>query len=193
VTTALRRSQARTFAATPRPDGLPTGPLVLLLSPDLEVMRQTPATQDPLRQLVPRDDARPAVPAAAYNVAAQLLAVEAGVDSHPPQARVHLSDGLWLTLRADRWEGSAPQAARDIAVTIERCSPVDRISLFARASGLSERERELLVHLAGGADTREVAGRMYLSVHTVQDHLKSVFTKTGTHSRRTLLARALGG
>jgi hypothetical protein len=35
-------------------------------------------------------------------VAAQLLATEAGVDPHPPQARAHLADGLWLTLRAAR-------------------------------------------------------------------------------------------
>ena len=42
-------------------------------------------------------------------------------------------------------------------------------------------------------DTRDVAARMFLSAHTVQDRLKSVFDKTGTRSRRTLLARALGG
>ena len=64
--------------------------------------------------------------------------------------------------------------------------------MFGRASGLSGREQELLGHLAAGSDTREVAALMYLSAYTVQDHLKSVFKKTGTRSRRALLAQALG-
>jgi len=33
---------------------------------------------------------------------------------------------------------------------------------------------------------------MFVSQHTVQDHLKSIFAKTATRNRRTLLARALG-
>jgi DNA-binding CsgD family transcriptional regulator len=186
VTAALRRAQAQTFAVAPPTQ--PAGPLVLLLTPELAVLRQTPATVDPLRVLVPRDDAGPTVPAAAYNVAAQLLAVEAGVDGHEPRARVHLAGGLWLTLRAARLEADG-----DIAVTIEPCSTADRLALFGRCSGLSAREQELLGHLAAGDDTREVAARMFLSAHTVQDHLKSVFAKTGVRSRRALLARALGG
>jgi DNA-binding CsgD family transcriptional regulator len=191
VTTALRRSQARTFETASRSEH-PTGPLVLLLAPDLQVIRRTPGTQDALRLLVPRDDEGPPVPAGAYNVAAQLLAVEAGVDTSPPWARVHLAGNRWLTLRAARLEGDAPREERDLAVTIDESSAAERLSLFARCRGLSAREAELLAHLATGADTRNVAGRMFLSAHTVQDHLKSVFDKTGTRSRRTLLARALG-
>jgi DNA-binding CsgD family transcriptional regulator len=193
VTAALRRAQARTFTATDTPRRRPpAGPLVLLLTSDLEVLRSTPGTRDPLRLLVPRDDDRPAVPAGAYNVAAQLLAVEAGVDTHPPTARVHLADGLWLTLRAARLENDLRGPDPDIAVTIEESTPAERVSLFARCSALSEREHELLDHLAAGGDTREIAERMYVSAHTVQDHLKSVFAKTGTRSRRTLLSRAVG-
>ncbi|HEV7189009.1 MAG TPA: helix-turn-helix transcriptional regulator [Blastococcus sp.] len=192
VTTALRRSQARTFTAGPDRSHLPPGPSVLLLSPDLEVVRQTPATGDRLRLLVPRDDGGPPVPAGAYNVAAQLLAAEAGVDSHPPMARVHLGDGLWMTLRAARLDDGPRTAEADIAVTIDESTSAERLALFGRCSGLSERERELVGHLATGSDTREVAARMHLSAYTVQDHLKSVFAKTATHSRRTLLALALG-
>lgn len=189
VTAALRRTQSNTFVA--RSSVVPRGPLVLLLSPDLDVVSQTPETHEFLRTLVPPADDRPPIPASAYNVAAQLLANEAGVDSHPPRTRVHLSEGLWLTLRAARI-GATTSADRDIAVTIEQTAPAERVDLFTRASGLSPRESEVVGHLVTGCDTREIAVRMLLSEHTVQDHLKSVFGKTMTNNRRTLLARALG-
>ncbi len=146
---------------------------------------QTPQTHEYLQTLIPAEQGRAPVPASAYNVAAQLLAVESGVDDHQPSARVHLSAGLWLTLRAAR-------IGTDIAVTIEESTPAERLGLFTRASALSTRESELLTHLVSGADTRQIASRMFLSEHTVQDHLKSVFAKTQTRSRKALLARALG-
>jgi len=192
VTAALRHSQAKTFAPSTDGKRLPPGPVVLLLSPALDVQAQTPQTQRYLRILVPPDAADQApIPASAY-VAAQLLATEAGVDDSPPLARVHLADGLWLTLRAARMDTAQPAPQRDIAVSIEPAAPNDRVTVFARASGLSTREAELLEHLVTGADTRGIARYLFVSEHTVQDHLKSIFTKTGTRSRRTLLARALG-
>jgi DNA-binding CsgD family transcriptional regulator len=191
VARALRRSLARTFDVPAHVDH-PTGPLVLLLSPDLEVVRRTADTDGALRLLVPRDDEGPPVPAGAYNVAAQLLAVESGVDASPPWARVHLSGGRWLTLRAARLDADPARSEPDIAVILDESTSTERLSLFARATGLSPREADLLRQLATGADTRDVAARMNLSAHTVQDHLKSVFDKTGARSRRELLARALG-
>jgi DNA-binding NarL/FixJ family response regulator len=191
VTTALRRSQANTFIDRPPHPPRP-GPVVLLLSRDLQVLGQTPQTQEYLRVLVPAVRDGPPIPASAYNVAAQLLAVEAGIDQNQPRARVHLSGGLWLTLRAAGIGDAQSPAQQRIAVTIEESSPHERVALFARAFALSARESELLGHLVTGCDTREVARRMFLSDHTVQDHLKSIFTKTSTHNRRTLLSRALG-
>jgi len=192
VTTALRRCQANTFVVRPTREPGRLGPVVLLLSPELDVIGQTPETHEYLRVLVPPADGRAPIPASAYNVAAQLLAVEAEVDQNPPSARVHLSDGLWFTLRAARIGGEEPPDRRTIAVTIEETSPVGRMSLFARAFGLSARERELVGHLMTGIDTKEVARRMFLSEHTVQDHLKSIFSKASVRNRRTLLSRALG-
>jgi DNA-binding NarL/FixJ family response regulator len=191
VTEALRRCQARAFDESTSAEDR-TGPVVLVLSPELEVRAQTPETERYLRVLVPPDRDRDPIPAGAYNVAAQLLAVECGVDDHPPTARVHLAGGVWLTLRAARISGTEPAASRDIAVTIESTSPAERLALYVRACGLSSREGELLRHLATGIDTRHVARLMFLSEHTVQDHLKSIFSKTGVRSRRTLLTRAVG-
>lgn len=191
LTAALRRCQAATFAEPGR-ERAPIGPVVLLLSPQLQVRGQTPAAADHLRVLVPPDGRRPPVPAAAYNVAAQLLAAEAGVDAHPPSARVHLTGARWVTAHAARIEGPLPRPERDIAVTIEETPPGQRVDLFARACGLSERERQILERLAAGDDTAEIARRLILSANTVQDHLKSVFDKTAVRSRRALLARALG-
>jgi DNA-binding CsgD family transcriptional regulator len=193
LTTALRHSQAAAFAAGRAGQQASSGPVVLLLSPALDVRAQTPQTQRYLRLLVPPDAAGQApVPAGAYNVAAQLLAGEAGVDGNPPLARVHLGSGHWLTLRAARMDTVQPVPERDIAVSIETTTPEGRVSLFARACGLSSREAELLDQLVTGAGTRDIARLMFLSEHTVQDHLKSIFAKTATHTRPTLLARVLG-
>ncbi|MFF4030546.1 response regulator transcription factor [Streptomyces sviceus] len=192
VTTALRRSRAQTFVVRPPHARLP-GPLALLLDPDLRVLAQTPATSACLSRLVPPGCGRPAVHACVYDVAAQLLAVEAGVDTHPPRSRVHLADGLWLTLSAARIDGVLPSGHRHgIAVTVEETSPAERLTLFARSFALSPREADVLHHLANGGDSHTVAHRMSLSAHTVQDHLKSIFTKTSTNNRVMLLARALG-
>jgi DNA-binding CsgD family transcriptional regulator len=186
ITAALRRCTLRTFSPPSNThDRHPwPGPIVLVLSDQLEVQRQTPETERYLRALVPPHDARPPIPAGAYNVAAQLLATEAGIDDHQPAARVHLQDGEWLALRAAR-------IGDDIAVSIERASPTERLDLFRRAAGLTARETELLNLVATGADTRGIAEHMFLSEHTVQDHLKAIFAKTGTTSRRNLLARAV--
>lgn len=165
---------------------------MLLLSPTLDVRAQTPETREYLARLLPTAQDQPPIPAIAYNTAAQLLANEADVDDHPPSARVHLAGGQWLTLRAARIGDNGPTRDRDIAVTIEETAPADRLPVFSAAFGLSPRETELLQHLATGQDTRQIATALFVSEHTVHDHLKSMFTKTGARTRPALLSCALG-
>ncbi len=197
LTAALRDCQARTFAAPAAAYPRETGPVVLTLDESLRIHGRTAASQAWLDVLLPPDSGAQAVPAGVYNVAAQLLAIEEGIDDHPAYARTHLANGFWLTLRAARLApDSDPSgdmtASATIAVTVEEASAADRLDLFARASCLTARERELLALLATGSDTRALARQMTLSEHTVQDHLKSIFAKTGTRDRVTILARALG-
>lgn len=191
VTMGLRRRAVQSLISPTTAAGA-AGPVVLLLDPDLQVRGQTDSAVEYLRQLVPPEDLRAPVPAGAYNVAAQLLALEAGVDHAAPTARAHATGGRWVTCRAARLGGAEPAGQRDIAVTIEVTDPLSRADLLARACGLSAREREVFDHLVIGRDTAEVSRLMFVSPSTVQDHLKSVFHKTGVRNRRTLLARALG-
>ena len=113
---------------------------MLVLSADLQVRSQTPQTMAYLQTLVPAAEGRQPIPAVAYNVAAQLLAVEDGIDSNPPAARVHVSDGVWMTARAGRLDESGPARAQDIVVTLEESSGAERLDVFCRAVGLSARE-----------------------------------------------------
>ncbi|MCU1345095.1 MAG: LuxR family transcriptional regulator [Acidimicrobiia bacterium] len=193
VTTALRKAQARELYPPDVDARARTGgPVVLLLSPELDVIGQTAESAEYLELLVPSAQDRSPIPAAAYNVAAQLLAREDDVDRNLPFARTHLADGLWVTMKASRIGPTADGADSNIAVTIETTSPTDRLGLFARAHGLSRRETEILGYLAAGLDTRHVAQRTFLAEYTVQDHLKAIFAKTATNNRPMLLSRALG-
>jgi DNA-binding NarL/FixJ family response regulator len=200
LTTALRGCQARTFVAAAA-EGRPSpAPVVLMLDDDLRITSRTAASQDWLDLLLPPQPDERAIPASVYNVAAQLLAAEAGIDDHPASTRVHLAGGFWLILRAARLAADEPgsgsghgdRGAATIVVTIEEASAAGRLDLFARAYGLTGREQELLGLLATGSDTRAMARQMALSEHTIQDHLKSIFTKTGARDRVTVLSRALG-
>jgi len=185
VTSALRASRASTFVQPQGARQRTSGRSVLLLGPDLSVEGQTPEAEAELRALLPTEESRRPVPAAAYNVAAQLLAVEAGIDPHPPVARTAVSPGEWISVQAAR-------LGEDIAVTIGPVEQRDRWNLFCRTHGLSDRETEVVTYLAEGDDTRALAARLHLSEHTIQDHLKSVFAKTGVQSRQKLLALARG-
>ena len=155
-----------------------SGQAVLLLGPDLSVRRQTAEAEAGLRALLPTEESRRPVPAAAYNVAAQLLAVEAGIDAHRPLARAAVAPGEWICVQAAR-------LGEDIAVTIGPVEQRERWNLFCRTHGLSDRETDVVTYLAEGDDTRALAARLHLSEHTVQDHLKSAFAKTGVRSRRS--------
>ena len=192
VTDGLRRAQAATFAAPQEINRALQGPVVLLLSPTLDVLAETAAAIDYLRALLPSTPDEPPIPASAYNVAAQLLAREKGVDTSPAVARVHVGGGRWLALRAARLDRPDALVEPNIAVIIEDASGADRTTLFARAHALSVRETELLTHLDAGRDTHAIAEQMHLSEHTVQDHLKAIFAKTGIRTRRSLLSHVRG-
>jgi DNA-binding CsgD family transcriptional regulator len=138
-----------------------------------------------------------ALPAARLNAAWGILPTviyptatlaRSGAGTDRAHALLRGVDGQWVMIEAACLEGDRDG---EIAVTLRAPTPVEILRLLSRIYALTARERELVRLLLAGLDTRAVGDRLHISTHTVQDHLKSVFGKTGMHSRRALLA-ALG-
>ncbi|MER7750751.1 LuxR C-terminal-related transcriptional regulator [Kitasatospora sp. NPDC097643] len=55
----------------------------------------------------------------------------------------------------------------------------------------TEREGEVLRHLAEGLSNSEIAGRMHLGVTTVKTHVSNLMTKTGSPNRVRLAVLAI--
>jgi DNA-binding NarL/FixJ family response regulator len=57
---------------------------------------------------------------------------------------------------------------------------------------LSERERDVLINLARGLNSADIAALLDISRHTVNDHVKSIYLKLNVSSRAEAAVRAKG-
>jgi DNA-binding CsgD family transcriptional regulator len=96
------------------------------------------------------------------------------------------SSGGWITLHASLPEG---RSEGRVAIVLERSATQRATALRLEAHGVTPREREVAALLARGLSNPEIATTLMLSPFTVQDHIKSLFEKTGVGSRQELVAR----
>ncbi|MEU8383946.1 helix-turn-helix transcriptional regulator, partial [Streptosporangium sp. NPDC048865] len=101
------------------------------------------------------------------------------------RSRALTRSGRWVALQA--WSMGQGEDGL-VAVSLSPPEPGELTAVILGAYGLSERERQITQHVMRGHSTTQIAGRLNISPHTVQDHLKSVFAKTGLGSRRALVA-----
>lgn len=124
-------------------------------------------------------------------VAEQLVASTVAAPSW--RGRLALSDGTALAcelLRLDPGEDPlAAGAAPAVLARLKRTAgpPELQVDGFAASWGLSRREEEVLRLLVAGSSVAEVAERLGISPHTVRDHVKRLYRKTGSSSRNELL------
>jgi len=57
--------------------------------------------------------------------------------------------------------------------------------------GLTEREQKILELMTEGLIKKEIADKLSLSYHTVDTHLRNIYTKLHVHSRTGAVAKAL--
>jgi DNA-binding CsgD family transcriptional regulator len=123
------------------------------------------------------------LPAVVYPVAALARSPKAATAAYALERAV---DGRWAKIEAAPLDG---ERDGNIAVVVRGAAPAETFELLCRAYALTQRERQVVAALIAGHDTRALTEQLFISRHTVQDHLKSVFGKLGIHSRRELLAR----
>jgi DNA-binding CsgD family transcriptional regulator len=103
-------------------------------------------------------------------------------------ARTRTRDGLWLLIHASCLH-TADGSDADVAVVIEPAKASEVATLMVEAYELTPREVDVTRALARGLSTNEIARELHLSAYTVQDHLKSVYEKTGVSGRGELVAK----
>ena len=104
-------------------------------------------------------------------------------------------EGSWLgaVLRRD------PELVGSHRLLLARALSPDQLPALMDAVGeaavlliepLTEREREVLVHVSGMLNTAEVAEEMYISVNTVKTHLRNIYRKLSAAHRSEAVRRA---
>src|SRR6478672_5835595 len=184
IARGLRRAMVAEPASSPE---LRRGPGVLLLDARGRVASATREALEWLEELEPEllmsDVGDVQVPFHAHGFAKR---VRAGHEDGEPQIRSRLRTrrGVWLLMHGAVLEGS-----EQVALIIEPAKSADVAPLIVDAYGLTGRELDVTRAIARGLSTEEIAAELYLSPHTVRDHVKALFEKVGVSSRGELVHR----
>jgi DNA-binding CsgD family transcriptional regulator len=189
VTPIVARGLRRALLAQPPATSTDRGPGVVLLDLDGEVVSLTPEAVAWLCDLDATrwcpTDTRTGIPFEAHAYAAKIrAAARDGVVERLPRTRLRTQTGVWLLLH-----GSLLQGTEQIALIIEPAKAADVAPLIVEAYGFTQRELEVTRLIARGLGTSQIAAQLFLSPHTVRDHVKAVLEKVGVSSRGELVAK----
>jgi len=169
------------------PEG-PDSPGLLILTDRGEVESASPGVDRWMSELPDGDWAAGRLPSAVLAVAGSAMRSSDG-QTRPGQvamARVLSRTGIWTVLHG---ASLVSGASRRVAVIVEPAHPARIFPLLMSVYGLTAREQDVTRLVLQGNSTTEIAQELTVSTHTVQQHLKSIFDKTGVRSRRDLVAR----
>ncbi|MUN38423.1 helix-turn-helix transcriptional regulator [Actinomadura litoris] len=187
---ARLRRLARPAGPEPLPDA--PGPGLVLFDPSGEATSINAEAREHLAR-VPEGPSVPSalgvrLPIWVIGTALQARAIARGRDRGGARVRVRTAEGSWLVCHASALTGVDGRPG-PVALVIEPAAASDLVVIVAEAYELTPRELEITGHVARGLSTGEIAERLFISPHTVRDHLKTVFEKTGVSSRGELVAR----
>jgi DNA-binding CsgD family transcriptional regulator len=167
------------------PEG-PESPGLVVLTDRWDVESATPGVDRWLSELPDGDWDAGRLPAAVYAIAGRALRTADDALAEVAVARVLSRSGTWVVLHG---AALVTEGARRVAVIVEPAHPARISPLLMSAYGLTQREQEVTRLVLQGRSTAEIADRLVVSPHTVQQHLKRIFEKTGVRSRRDLVGK----
>ncbi len=180
---------------TPIEEGGTDVPGVLTLDYQGRVVQHTPAAERWLRDL---EDLGPGwrewvgLPRALRTVVLSLrraLSPERDRDEESvPSLRARARSGRWLTLYGSLTEAT-PERPAETVIIIEPTKPEELLPFSMSVYGLSPREEELVKLVVRGLSTTQISRTLFISEHTVNNHLRSVFEKVRVRSRGELVKR----
>jgi DNA-binding CsgD family transcriptional regulator len=180
VAPALAAATRLAVRAEAHADAQPGRPAIVVVSADGRLCALTPAAQEWHERF---DEIAPG----RFLLMMHVMAIGARNAANGGfRARLRDARGRWVVLHAGPLIG---QDAGQVAVAIEPVTGDQLIGLLLAAYALTARERDICREVLGGHPTADIAGRLFISVNTVQDHLKSIFAKVGVRSRGELVAR----
>ncbi|GAA4624296.1 LuxR C-terminal-related transcriptional regulator [Actinoallomurus vinaceus] len=97
--------------------------------------------------------------------------------------------GHWVAIHAQPLNDDG---TGDVAVVIQAATGGLLLPAFAAWYSITPRERTILQKLCEGTAPKQIARGLGISLHTVNDHLKSLFRKTNTSGRDELTAAITG-
>jgi DNA-binding CsgD family transcriptional regulator len=162
-------------------------PGLVLVAPDGSLVSTTAAGELWLEELGHLEPDRRGLPVEVHALAARFMQPDAR-EPGLPRLRLRTRAGRWAVLHASRLP---TQGTGAIAVIIEEASPAELAPVLMMAYGLTKQEQTVTGLVCRGLATREIAGRLHITPNTLQDHLKSIFDKTGVRSRRELVSAIL--
>lgn len=173
------------------PDGPDPDPAVLVLDRRNRLQALSGPAEELLARLADPTPSSLTVPTSVAMAAEHARRTAHGLAVPQLPVRVWTRDDRWYLLHgAALRDGGAADA---VTVVAAPASPAEVLPLYLAAYGLTAREQEVALLLVRGSDTRDVSRVLAMTPYTVQDHLKSVFTKTGVGSRQELVARIMLG
>jgi DNA-binding CsgD family transcriptional regulator/GAF domain-containing protein len=163
------------------------GPGVIVLDGDGGVRSLTEQAKRWLEQ-IPLDRGTGLSLPAVIHAVARRAATRSSSPAPSPHANLRLASGHWLTVGAAALE-SAADDGNLIAVTLAPVAIAEREKIQLELYELTPREREVALLLTRAATNDEIARALWISRHTVKDHVKAIYAKVGVASRAELGAR----